>query len=72
MSSIMAWNVVGELHIPKNMTVGLNSPLLVLNVAFHSSPFHMQILLYPHCISSFVKYLAPFSLLRMSEISGNG
>ena len=43
--SIINWNMAGELHIPKNITVGLNSPLFVLKVAFHSSPFWIHILL---------------------------
>ena len=38
MSSIIAWNVTGELHIPKNITVGSKSPLFVLKAAFHWSP----------------------------------
>ena len=38
MASIIDWKVAGELHIPKNITVGLNSPLLVLKAAFHWSP----------------------------------
>ena len=35
MSSIIAWKVAGELHSPKNITVGSNSPLFVLKAAFH-------------------------------------
>src|ERR1700678_3487944 len=72
MASIIAWNVGGELHIPKNMTIGSKSPRLVLKAAFHSSPFLMRTLLYPHLTSNFVKYLAPFSLSMISEINGNG
>ena len=34
-SFIIAWNVEGELHNPKNMTVGSYSLRLVLNAAFH-------------------------------------
>jgi len=70
--SIIAWNVAGELHIPKNMTVGLYNPRFVLNAAFHSSPFLIQMLLYPHRTSSLVKYLAPLSLSIISEMSGSG
>jgi hypothetical protein len=33
--SIIDWKVAGELHMPKNMTVGTNKPLLVLKAAFH-------------------------------------
>ena len=40
------WKVAGELHRPKNITVGLNSPLLVMKAAFHWSPSRMQMLLY--------------------------
>src|SRR6202522_540844 len=72
MASIIAWNVGGELHIPKNMTIGSKSPRLVLKAAFHSSPFLIRTLLYPHLTSNFVKYLAPFSLSMISEINGNG
>ena len=46
--SIIDWNVAGELHIPKNITVGLNNPLFILKAAFHSSPCLIQMLLYPH------------------------
>jgi hypothetical protein len=35
--SIIAWNVAGKLHIPKNITVGLNNPQFVLNAASHWS-----------------------------------
>ena len=34
-SFVNHWNVVGELHRPKNMTVDLKSPLCVIKVAFH-------------------------------------
>src|SRR5712672_888014 len=52
---IMAWNVAGELVMPKNMTVGSYSPSLVMNAAFHSSPFLMRTLLYPQRTSNLVK-----------------
>ena len=32
---IIAWNVKGELHNPKNIMVGSYNPRLVLNAAFH-------------------------------------
>ena len=35
--SIIAWNIAEELHIPKNITVGLYSLWLVLKAAFYSS-----------------------------------
>ena len=57
--SIMFWNVAGELHLPKNITVGSKSPLLVLNAAFYSSPSLIWTLLYPHQISHLVKYFDP-------------
>ena len=70
--SIIFWNVAGELHILKNITVGSKFFLLVLNAAFHSSPSLIQTLLYPHWISSLVKYFNPWSLSMMSEINGSG
>ena len=69
--SIIDWNVAGELHIPKNITVGSNNPLFVLRAAFHSSPCLIQKLLYPHHTSILEKYLAPFNLSISSDISGN-
>ena len=63
---IIVWNVAGELVSPKNITRGSNNPLLVRNAAFHSSPSLIRTLLYPHCTSSLVKYLAPFSLFTSS------
>ena len=68
----MAWNVAGELHIPKDITVGLNSPLLVLNAAFYWSSFLIQMLLYPQQTSNLVKYFAPFILSMILEIRGSG
>jgi hypothetical protein len=35
MESIIVWKVASELHIPKNIMVGLNNPQFVLNAAFH-------------------------------------
>jgi len=58
LSSIMVWKVAGEFVKPKNMTVGLKRPRLVLKAAFHSSPSLIRTLLYPQRTSSFVKYLA--------------
>ena len=52
------WNVAGELVSPKNMTVGLKSPIFVQKAAFHSSPSLIRILLYPHRTSIFEKILA--------------
>ena len=70
--SIIDWNVAGEFHIPKNITIGSNNPLLVLNAAFHSSPCLIQILLYPHCTSILEKYLAPFNFSMSYDIRGKG
>ena len=58
--------------MPKYMTKGLNRPLLVWKAAFHSSPSLILILLYPHRMSSLVKYFAPCTLLINSWISGKG
>jgi hypothetical protein len=66
----MLWNVAGELQRPKNMTVGSNNPLCVLNAAFHWSPSLIRILLYPHQTLALLKYFAPFSLSIVSEIKG--
>src|SRR5258708_32517226 len=51
---IIVWNVAGELHSPKNMMVGSNSPQLVRNAAFHSSHSLIRMLLNPHWRSSTV------------------
>ena len=71
-SFIIVWKVAGELHKPKNITVGSNNPLFVLNATFHWSPSLIQMLLYPHCTSSLVKYIAPANLSVSSEIRGSG
>ena len=68
----MVWNVAGEFVSPKNITKGSNNPRFVWKAAFHSSSSFMRMLLYPHLMSSFVKYLAFFSLSISSEISGKG
>jgi hypothetical protein len=36
---IVAWKVTSELVRLKNITVGSNSPSLVVKAAFHSCPF---------------------------------
>src|SRR5258707_12483339 len=69
---IIIWNVVGELHSLKNMTVGSNSPRLVWNAAFHSSPSLIHTLLNPHQRSSTVKNLALWRWVRTSEMRGRG
>ncbi len=72
MSFIIHWKVAGELVSPKNITVGLNNPWLVLNTAFHSSLLLMHTLLYPHQTLSLEKYLVPRNLSISSEIRGSG
>ncbi|KAF9801688.1 hypothetical protein IEO21_10062 [Rhodonia placenta] len=65
---IICWNVAGELHSPKNITVVLGT----INTAFHSSPFLIRTLLYPAWRSIFVNTLACLSLSRRSDMSGSG
>ena len=64
----MDWNVAGEFVIPKNITVGSDSPLLVIKAPFHSSPSLIRTLLYPHQMSNFVKIVAPSNLFMRSLI----
>ena len=73
-SFIIAWNVEGELHNPKNMTIGSYNLRLVLNAAFHWSPSLMHTLLNPHQTSNLVKYLAPEALIlsMISDMGGSG
>ena len=59
MWSIINWNVTGEFVNPKNMTIGSNSPQFVQNAAFRLSPTLIQMLLYPHRMSSFVNIFDP-------------
>ncbi len=68
----MDWKVAGEFVSPKNMTVGSNSPSLVLKVAFHSSPSLMHMLLYPHLTSNLEKSLFPARSWINSVINGRG
>ena len=56
---IIVWNVAGEFVSPKNITVGLKRPSLVMKVAFSSSPSFILMLLNPHQTSIFEKILAP-------------
>ena len=67
-----AWKVAGELHIPRNMMFGSNSPSGVVKVAFHQSSSLMRTLLYPHCMSNLVKIDDPHNLLMRSEMRGRG
>ena len=63
---------MGELHRPKNITVGLNSLRGVTNAAFHLSSDLMRTLLYPHQMSILMRIDDPLSLSIRSEISGSG
>ena len=58
---IMVWKVAGLLVILKTITRGSKRLRLVQKAAFHSSLGLMHTLLKPQQISSFVKYLAPWS-----------
>ena len=68
----MVWKVAGEFVSLKNIMVGSNSPWLVMNVALCSSPFLMQMLLYPHLMSTLVNFFAFWTCAMSSEINGNG
>src|SRR6266404_8423030 len=68
---IIIWKVAGEFVSPKNMTVGSNSPSGVRKAAFHSSPFLMRMLLYPHRTSTFVKRVHPRNLSMTCRIRGD-
>src|SRR6266481_4939975 len=65
---IVCWKVAGELVRPKNITCGSNNPFGVLNAAFHSSPFLIRMLLYPHRISNLVKRDCPWSCSRIVSV----
>ena len=69
---IIVWKVAGELVSLKNMTVGSNSPWLVMNAALCSLPSLMQILLYPHLMSTLVNLFAFWTRAISSEIKGSG
>jgi hypothetical protein len=71
-SFIILWKVAGELQRPKNMTSGLYNPNSVMNAAFHSLPYLMQILLYPHCTSSLVNQYECVSFCTMLIMQGIG
>ena len=61
----------GELHSLKNMTVGLNSPQLVQNVAFHLLPSLIHMLLNPQQRLSMVKNPALWRQVRTLETRGS-
>jgi hypothetical protein len=68
----MVWKVAGELVIPKNITCGSKRPWLVMNAAFHWSPLHIRMLLYPQQMLNLVNKLAPQTLAMSSGMSGSG
>ena len=73
MSFIIIWNIARLLVRPKNMTRGLNRPQFVWNATFPSSPSLILTLLYPHWMSSLVKFFALASdtlLNQESEVGG--
>jgi len=69
---IIIWKVAGELVNLKNITVGSNSPLLVMKATFHSSPRHMWTLLYPQRMLNFVNNARARALLISWGINGSG
>jgi len=69
---IIYWNVPGELHNPKYMTLGLNNLLFVKKTAFYLLSSFIHMLLYSQIKSSLLKYFAFFNLMITSLISGNG
>ena len=72
MEFIMVWKVAGEFMRPKNITVGSNRPSLVIKAAFHSSPFLIQMLLYPQRMLNLVYREQPFSRSISSGMRGSG
>ncbi len=67
----MDWKVAREFVSLKNITVGLNRPLLVLKAAFHSSPSLMCTLLYPHLMSNLENSRFPARSWISSVMSGS-
>ena len=58
---IIVWKVADKLVRPKNITVGLQSPSLVMNAAFHQSFSLIRTSLYPQSMSNLVKRVHPQS-----------
>ncbi len=58
---IIIWNIARELVSLKNMMVGSNSPLFVVNTTFHWLPSLIQMLLYPHLMLNFMNKVHPCS-----------
>ena len=67
-----AWNMAGELHIPKNITFGLHNPSWVVKAAFQQSSGLMKTLLYPYCMSNLIKINDSHNLLTRLEMRGRG
>jgi hypothetical protein len=70
--SINVWKVAGALHSPKVITNDLKSPNRVLKAVFLISSGWIRTLLYPYCMSSFIKNCAPSNLSTNSGIRGIG
>ena len=69
---IMVWKVASKFVRPKNMTTGSYNPICVINAAFHSFPFLILMLLYPHLRSILVNtFLVPILSTRLL-INGKG
>ena len=68
----MVWNVAGELVSPKNITVGLKSPLFVMKAALYRSSSIIYTVLYPQWMLTTVISLALLILLISWGMSGKG
>ena len=69
---IIAWNVASELVNPKNITIGLKNPSIIVKAIFHLSPFLILTLLYLHLRSIFVNTLLVPIFSDISNIRGRG
>ncbi len=69
---IIVWNVARELVSPKNMTVGLYRPSLVMNAAFHWSFSLIRTSLYPHSILNPVNKVQSHSQSISDGMRGKG
>ena len=70
--SINVWKVAGALHNPKVITNDSKRPSKVLKVVFLISLGWICTLLYPYCMSNFIKNRAPNNLSTKSGIKGIG
>jgi len=64
---IIVWNIAGEFVIPKNITVGSNNSICVINAFFYSSSFLILTLLKLHHKSIFVNTFL-LSILSIKSI----